>query len=71
VVRRRGAQDDAAAEGQGLRRGAGTGQGLELGTPFVGQLDNRTEGARHDSPPGKFDQMVPLLVIMATHAPGG
>ena len=71
VVRRRGAHDDTATESQGLGCGAGTGQGFELGAKFVRQLDNRTEGARHGSPPDKLDQLVPLLVIMATHAPGG
>ena len=71
VVRRSGAHDDTATESQGLGCGAGTGQGFELGAKFVRQLDNRTEGARHGSPPDKLDQLVPLLVIMATHAPGG
>src|SRR5215471_1614642 len=67
VVRGSGAQDDSAAESQGLGCRAGTGQGFESGAQFVWQRDNRTEGARHGSPPGKLDQMVPLLVILVTH----
>jgi hypothetical protein len=38
---------------------------------IVLQFDNRAEGARHSRPPGRFDQMVPLLFIMATHASDG
>ena len=71
VVRLSRAQDDVAAESQGLRRGAGTQQGFELVAQIVLQFDNRAEGARHGRPPGRFDQMVPLIVIMATHAPHG
>ena len=47
VVRRRGGQDDAAAESQRLGGGAGTDQGLKLTAKFVLEFDNRTEGARH------------------------
>jgi hypothetical protein len=71
VVRLSRAQEDTAAENQGLGRGAGADQGFELGAKFVWQLDDRAEGTRHSRPPGKFDQMVPLLVIMATYAPHG
>jgi hypothetical protein len=71
VVRRSGAQDDPATESQCLGCRAGTGQGFEVSAKFVRQLDNRTEGARHGSPPGKLDQMVALLVSMATQAPAG
>jgi hypothetical protein len=65
------AQDDTAAENQGLGRGAGTDQGFQLAAKLVLKFDDRAEGARHGRPPGKFDQMVSLLLIMATHAPHG
>jgi len=71
VARLSGGQDDAAAESQCLRRGAGTDQRFKFVAKFVLQFDNRAEGARHGRPPGRFDQMGPLLVIMATHAPHG
>src|SRR5262249_50104884 len=71
VVRRSGAQDDATAQSQGLGRGAGTDQGFELAAKFVWQLHGRAEGTRHGSPPGRFGRLVPLLVILVTHAPGG
>jgi hypothetical protein len=69
AARLSGAQDDTAAEDQGLGGGPGTDQGFELGPKFFLQLNDGAEGARHSRPPGKFDQMVPLLVIMANHAP--
>src|SRR5262245_53950501 len=69
VVRLSGAQDDTATENQGLGSGAGPDQGFKFTAKFVLELDNRAEGARHGRPPGRFDQMVPLLIIMAAHAP--
>jgi hypothetical protein len=71
VVRVGGPQDDAAAEDQCLGCRAGTSKGFKRGAQFVWQLDDRTEGAWHGRPPGKFDQMVLLLVIMATDASAG
>jgi hypothetical protein len=71
VARLRRGQDDAAAEGQRLRGGAGPEQGFEPVADIILQFDNRAEGARHGRPPGRFDQLVPLLVIMATAVPHG
>jgi hypothetical protein len=67
VVRLSRGQDDTAAENQGLGSGAGTDQGLQFDAKLFLQFNDGAEGARHGRPPGKFDQMVPLLVIMATH----
>src|SRR5215831_9091790 len=39
VLRCSGGQDDAAAQSQGLGRGAGTDQGVEFGAQFGWQLD--------------------------------
>jgi hypothetical protein len=64
-----GAEDDAAAEGEGLGGGAGAGQGLQSGALFGRESDDRGIGERHDGPPGRFDQMVLPLGIMATDAP--
>jgi hypothetical protein len=52
VVRLGGAQHDAAAEGQGLGRGTGAGEGFEPATRLGIQFDQRGEGARHGGPPG-------------------
>ena len=43
VVRLGGAQDDAAAEGQGLGRGAGADEGFELAAQVGIQFDDRGE----------------------------
>ena len=45
------AQEEPAAEGQGLRGGAGAGEGLELLAEFVGEHDWGTEGAWPVQPP--------------------
>ncbi len=71
VVRPGGPQDDTAAEDQCLGCRAGTGKGFERGAQFVWQLDNRAEGTWHGRPPGTFDQMVLLRLIMATDASDG
>jgi hypothetical protein len=71
VVRAGDPQDDAAAEDQCLGCRAGTGKGFKRGAQLVRQLDERAEGAWHGRPPGKFDQMVLLLLIMATDASDG
>src|SRR3954452_18020379 len=41
VVRLCGTQDDAAAQDEGLGRGAGADEGLEPGAKFVNQFDGR------------------------------
>jgi hypothetical protein len=71
VVRFGGAQNETAAESQGLGSGAGTGKRFEFTAKFVLQFDNRAEGARHGSPPCRFDQMDALGVILAILAPDG
>jgi hypothetical protein len=52
VVRLGGAQHDAAAEGQGLGRGAGADERFEPAASLGIQFDHRREGARHGNPPG-------------------
>ena len=71
AIVRGGAEDDATAEGQRLRRGAGADEGLELVPDLLGQLDGRTEGAWHGWPPGEQDRVVVPEDIMGTHAPVG
>jgi hypothetical protein len=66
-----GTQDDATAEGQRLRGGAGAEEGLKLISGFVRQRDGRTEGARHGGSPGEQDRGVIPDAIMGTHAPAG
>jgi len=53
-----GAQDDAAAEDEGLGGGAGADESLKFGAEFVGQFDGRSEGARHGCPPVGHDKGV-------------
>jgi hypothetical protein len=46
-----GTQDDATAEGQCLRRGAGAGEGLQLVADLRGQKQTGAKRKRHASPP--------------------
>ena len=46
-----GAQDDATAEGEALRRGASVGQRLKLLAEVVRQDDPGPEGTGHERPP--------------------
>src|SRR3954451_24480971 len=66
-----GPQDDATAEGQGLRGGAGAEEDPELVPGLVRQRDGRAEGTRHGWPPGEQDRGVVPEAIMGTLAPVG
>jgi hypothetical protein len=44
-------KNQSAAKRQGLRRGTGADQGLELGTLWIGQTDNLRERHRHGEHP--------------------
>ena len=71
VVRCGGPQDDATAEDQGLRRGAGADEGFESAAQRGIQVDDRGEGAGHGRPPGEQDTAVALPDMMPTAPPFG
>ena len=51
-------KNQSAAKGQGLRRGTGPDQGLELGTLWIGQTNNVRERHRHGEHPHSWEQRV-------------
>jgi hypothetical protein len=59
-----GTQDDAAAEGQRLRGGAGADESFESAATIFIKFDTRGEGARHGCPPGEQGLVVTLRSMM-------
>jgi len=66
-----GEQDDAGAQRQGLWRGAGAGESLELAAQFICEVNAGAERARHGWTPRGRDRDVGLPLIMAPAPPFG